>query len=265
MSRQLTADATEEGGRTEFVQSLERGLSVIRAFSAEHRSLTLSEAARLAGLTRATARRVLLTLEALGYVRSNGRVYELTPLVLELGYAYVSSLGLPELAQGVMEALSDEVGESVSMAVLDGRQIVYVARVPTKRIMRISLGIGSRLPAATTSMGRVLLAELAPAELDAWLAGHVIERLTERTITDHDALRSALHDVRAQGWALVDQELEDGVRSIAAPLRDRHGRALAAMNVSCQSVRTGLKEMRTDLLPRLLAAAAEIDAQLARR
>ncbi len=249
----------------EFVQSLERGLAVLRAFSSEHRALTLSEVARLTGLTRATARRLLLTFTALGYTRSDGRLFELTPKVLDLGYAYISSLGIGEIALPFMEALSERVHESVSVAVLDGAEIVYVARVPTKRIMTISLALGSRLPALTTSMGRVLLSDLPSRDLDAFLADVRPLARTEHTLTAVAALREAIEEVRRQGWAMVDQELEAGLRSIATALRDRRGRAVAAINVSTHAGRVSLRELRARFVPDLLAAAEEINARLALR
>ncbi len=249
----------------DFVQSLERGLAVLRVFDAEHPRLTLSDVARLTGLTRATARRLLLTFERLGYMRSDGRRFELTPTVLDLGYAFLSSMQLPEIAQPFMESLSERVHESVSASVLDGHEIVYVARVPTKRIMAISLALGSRLPAASTSMGRVLLAGLCDVELDHFLYAAPLVARTERTIVDPAKLREVIDEVRRQGWALVDQELEDGVRSIAAPLRDRAGRTVAAINVSTHAGRVGARELRSAFVPLLLEAAGQITAALAKR
>jgi IclR family pca regulon transcriptional regulator len=251
--------------RSEFVQSLERGLSVLRAFSAERPSMTLSEVARTTDLTRATARRLLLTFEALGYMRSDGRSFELTPRVLDLGYAYVSSLKLPDIAQPFMEALSERVHESVSAAVLDDDEIVYVARVPTKRIMTVAIALGSRLPAASTSMGRALLAELPDDELDSFLARTTVTPATDNTLTEPTALREAIHDVRRQGYAVVDQELELGVRSASTVLRNRRGCALAAINVSTHAGRVSLKELKTAFVPELLATAEAINAQLARQ
>ena len=201
----------------------------------------------------------------LGYVCTDGRTFELTPRVLDLGFAYVSSLQLPDIAQPFMEALSDRVHESVSASVLDGSQIVYVARVNTQRIMGISLAIGSRLPAAWTSMGRVLLAGLTDPQLEEFLDGLVITRLTMHSIADVDALRSEVHAVRSQGYALIDQELEEGIRSVAAPLRDRRGRTLAAINVGTHAARVTLKELRSVILPDLLRTAREIERQLAKR
>jgi len=249
----------------DYVQSLSRGLTVLQAFNAERPAMTLADMARATGLTRATARRLLLTLVSLGYVCTDGRTFELTPRVLDLGFAYVSSLQLPDIAQPFMEALSDRVHESVSASVLDGAQIVYVARVNTQRIMGISLAIGSRLPAAWTSMGRVLLAGLPDEQLDGFLDGLVVTELTSQSITDPDTLRSEVHAVRAQGFALVDQELEEGIRSVAAPLRDRRGRTLAAINVGTHAARVTLKELRGVILPALLTTARSIETQLAKR
>jgi IclR family pca regulon transcriptional regulator len=250
---------------TEYVQSLERGLAVMQVFSREHSRLTLAEVARLTGLTRATARRVLLTLEHLGYARANGRGFELTPKVLDIGYAYLSSLDLASIAEPAMEALVERTHESSSAAVLDGPEVVYVARVPTKRIMTISLGLGSRLPAYATSMGRVLLAELEPAQVDDLLGPGPLEAITDRTITSRAELDEELVRVQRQGWALVDQELEHGLRSIAAPLRDRQGRAIAALNVSSHAGRVSLDVIRRDFLPDLLDTAGQISERLARR
>ena len=252
----------EDGG--EFVRSLARGLEVLGSFSNDHPRQTLSEVARRTGLTRATARRLLLTLDRLGYVRGDGRYFRITPKVLDIGYAYLSSLDLSELAQPEMEALVERTSESCSAAVLDGAEIVYVARVPTKRIMAISLGLGSRLPAYATSMGRVLLAALPTPDLDAALSASRLEPLTPRTITDAGALRAELTRARAQGWALVDQELELGLRSIAAPLRDQNA-VVAALNVSAHAARVSLERMRKEFLPQLLDTAARISERLRQR
>src|SRR5690349_20588165 len=202
----------------EFVQSLERGLAVIRAFDADHPELTLSEVARATGLTRAAARRFLHTLVNLGYMRSDGRRFALRPKILELGYAFLSSQTLPEVAAPYLEQLVEKVHESSSVSVLDGAEVVYVARVPTKRIMTVAISVGTRFPAFATSMGRVLLA----GQSDDWLAGYLLSTpltsLTARTIDDPTRLRAELARIRRQGWALVDQELEEGLRSVAAPI-----------------------------------------------
>ncbi len=244
------------------VQSLARGLAVIRAFSATEPELTLSQVARATGLSRAAARRFLLTLTDLGYVRSDGRLFALTPRVLELGYAYQSSLSLPEVADPHLERLAAEVGESASVAVLDGTDVVYVARVATARIMRVTINIGTRFPAYCTSMGRVLLAALPPEALESYLGRAELRRLTSHTIVLPAALRAELDEVRGRGWAMVDQELEEGLRSIAAPIRDRAGRTVAAVNVSTHATRTSLQAARRDLLPPLLATATKIETDL---
>jgi IclR family transcriptional regulator, pca regulon regulatory protein len=249
----------------EHLQSLQRGLLVMQVFSREHPTMTLSEVARLTGLTRATARRVLLTLAHLGYARSEGRVFELTPKVLDLGYAYLSSLDLASIAEPAMEALVERTHESCSAAVLDGSEIVYVARVPTKRIMTIALGLGSRLPAYATSMGRVLLADLAADQVDELVGPGPFDAVTTRTITKPADLHDELTRVGRQGWCLVDQELEMGLRSIAAPLRDRQGRTVAAINVSSHAGRVSLDVIRRDFLPALLDTAGRISERLARR
>lgn len=242
----------------DFIQSLERGLEVMRSFSKDRTSQTLSEVAQHTGLTRATARRILLTLVELGYVHQSSRSFSLTPKVLDLGYSYLSSFKVVELAQQPMERLVDAVRESSSMAVLDGEEIVYVARVPTTRIMTISLAIGSRLPAYPTSMGRVLLAGLPDSELDDFISGAKLEKLTSRTITDRRRLRAAIEKVRFEGYALVDQELEEGLRSIAAPIKNERGDVVAAMNVSCHSSRVKVERMRREFRPHLLEASHEI-------
>jgi IclR family pca regulon transcriptional regulator len=250
---------------SDYVQSLERGLAVLCAFTQEHPELTLSEVARQTELSRATARRILRTLDVLGFIDSDGKAFRLTPKVLDIGYSYVSSLALSDLALPTMESLSEQIHESCSAAVLDGAEIVYVARVPTKRIMRIALALGSRLPAVATSMGRVLLADMPDDERSDFLARTPLVAHTENTVVDTRRLEALLSEVRAQGWCLVDQELEIGLRSVAAPLHDRSGRAVAAMNISTQAGRVSLATMRSEFVPRLSAAAAEIDRRLAKR
>ena len=245
-----------------FVQSLDRGLEVIRAFDAESRELTLSGVARRTGLSRAAARRFLLTLADLGYVRTDGRHFSLSPRVFELGYAYLSSLSLPEVAESHLEALVAQVRESSSMSVLDGGDIVYVARMPVSRIMTVAINVGTRFPAYATSMGRVLLAGLPDAELDAYLEKVEFKRLSPRTVTSTAALRAELQRVRDQGWAIVDQELEEGLRAVAAPVRDGSAKVVAAINVSAHASRSSIDSMRRDLLPPLLATAARIEADV---
>jgi IclR family pca regulon transcriptional regulator len=254
----------EDGPQTQSVQALERGLAVLQVFSREHPALTLSEVARMADVTRATARRILLTLERLGHVRSDGKRFTLTPRVLSLGWAYLASLDLWEVAHPLMQELVARTGESCSAATLDLPDIVYVARVPTRRIMSITLGVGTRLPAHATSMGRVLLAGLPAEELDAFLDVTPLQRHTERTLVDRAALRAELDRVREHGWALVDQELELGLRSVAAPLRDAGGRVFAALNLSAAASRVSTDDLRGRLLPPLLETAEEISTAVAR-
>ena len=244
------------------VQSLERGLAVIKAFDATHPELTLSDVARLCGLTRAAARRFLLTLADLGYVRTDGRLFSLTPRVLELGYAFLSSLSLPEVAAPHLERLVTQVKESSSLSVLDGDDIVYVARVPTSRIMTVAINVGTRFPAYATAMGRVLLAALPADEADAYLARVKLTRLTRRTVPSPAALAAELATVRDQGYAIVDQELEEGLRAIAAPVRDRSSTVVGAVNISVQATRATVDAMRRRLLPPLLSATAGIESDL---
>jgi IclR family pca regulon transcriptional regulator len=245
-----------------YVQSFARGLAVLRSFGADAPSQTLSQAAERAGLTRAGARRILLTLQQLGYVESDGRQFRLTARVLELGYAYLSGLPLWQLAQPAMEALVREIQESCSAAVLDGDDIVYVLRVPAGKIMSINLGVGSRLPAWCTAMGRVLLAEEAPDALRARLqrladAGRLTP-LTPHTRAGVDALLAAIAEVRAQGHAVVSEELELGLVTVAVPIRDRNGRVVAAVNISGHTHRTRAEDIAQRLLPRLRATGEEI-------
>jgi IclR family pca regulon transcriptional regulator len=244
-----------------YVQSLARGLAVIRAFGPETPVLTLADVARATGLTRATARRFLLTLEHLGYVQSSQRDFRLTPRVLELGFSYLSALSLPEVAQPHLEELSRVVNESTSAALLDGGSIVYVARVPTRRIMSVSITIGTRFPAAATSLGRVLLAALPDDEVDNRLSQLSLEPLTEHTLTDPTSLKEELMRVRKQGWSLVDQELEMGIRSLAAPLK-KNGEVVAAINVSTVAGSSSRKDTVQRFLEPLLSVAEKISGEL---
>lgn len=242
----------------DFVQSLARGLAVIEAFDAARPELTLSEVAAATGLSRAAARRFLRTLVELGFARQVGDRFALTPRVLRLGTAYLSGLGLPEIAQPHLERLSGIVDESTNAAVLDGTEIVYVARVATRRIMTVGITVGTRFPAFATSLGRVLLAALPPAELDAYFAAADLTPPTERTVCDEPGLRELLAGVREQGWACTDEELAPGLRSIAAPVRDRGGRVVAAVNVSSTTRRDPVAEFAELLTETAAAISADL-------
>jgi IclR family pca regulon transcriptional regulator len=247
---------------TAFVQSLERGLAVIRALSTPD-AQTLSDVARTTGLSRAAARRFLLTLERLGYVRQEHGRFALTPQVLQLGHAYLSSLTLPEVAHPHLTTLVERVHESSSVSVLDGGDVVYVARVPTRRIMTVSINVGTRLPAHATSMGRVLLAGLDHEARDRALDTMSLAPLTAATIASRAALEQELDRVTAQGYALVDQELEVGLRSVAAPIHDPRGTVVAAINLSVHAVTMTSEDMRDRLLPPLRSTAEAIERDLA--
>jgi IclR family pca regulon transcriptional regulator len=247
---------------SDFVQSLDRGLAVIRAFGPDRERLSLSEVARATGLTRAATRRFLLTLVKLGYVRSDGREFSLRPRVLELGFAYLSGLAMPEIASPHLEELVAKVRESSSISVLDGHHIVYVARVPTKRIMTVAISVGTRFPAYATSMGRVLLAGMSPEDLDRYLAEADLAPITARTVTEPGRLREIVGEVGRQGYAIVDQELEEGLRAIAAPIHGAGGAVTAAINLSAHASRVSPSAMRTELLPALQQTAARIEADL---
>ncbi|HEX3493704.1 MAG TPA: IclR family transcriptional regulator C-terminal domain-containing protein [Streptosporangiaceae bacterium] len=255
-------DESRPPARSDFVQSLDRGLAVIRAFGPDREQLTLSEVAAATKLTRAAARRFLLTLVSLGYVRSDGRKFSLRPRVLELGYAYLSGLALPDVAAPHMEELVARLHESCSISVLDGQHVVYVVRVPTKRIMTVAISVGTRFPAYATSMGRVLLAALPPDELERYLAEAKLEPLTDRTVTDADRLRELLAEVAEQGYAIVDQELEEGLRAVAAPIRGAPDVGMAAINVSAHAARVSMEALRENILPALLETATQIEADL---
>lgn len=247
----------------DFVQSFARGLSVIRSFSAESPDQTLSEVANKTGLSRATARRFLHTLADLGYAVNIDSRFQLTPRVLELGTSYLSALSLPSVAQPRLEVLSRQVGESSSMSVLEGTDIIYVCRVPVRRIMTVNITIGTRFPAYATSMGRVLLASRPEEELDELLAAAPPEQLTTRSLTSAAAVREEIDLTRERGWAMVDQELEPGLRSLAVPITNAQGEVVAAINVSTQSASHSVEDIRKLVLPQLLETAQTISTDLA--
>lgn len=247
----------------DYVQSLARGLSVLRVMGSAAATLTNGELAARTGLSRPVVRRLLLTLDALGYVAEQDGRYFLTPKVMEFGFAYLSTLPLREIAEPVLQQISKSLHESCSVAVRDGGDIVYVARVAAQRIMSISLAVGTRLPLYCTSLGRAMLAFDQPCAVDQYLEGVTLTRRTEHTVTSKRALRAKLNEVRERGYALLDEELELGVRSIAVPILDGSGRALAAMNVSGDARRMSTRDMVATVLPALTKGAAEVTRGLA--
>jgi IclR family pca regulon transcriptional regulator len=252
----------EAAGDPNFMTSLARGLMVIRAFTQNRPKLLIADVAKTTGLPRAVARRCLYTLMQLGYVGFDGRAYFLRPKILTLGYAYLSSTPLSAALQPYLERASQALRESCSAGVLEEDEVVYIARAATQRIMSVDLSVGSRLPAYCSSLGRVLLAHLPAPELESYLARVELTPLTERTITSHEGLLKALEQVHQKGYALVDQELEVGLRSIAVPVRNATGQVVAAMNVGVQAARVGRREMETQILPVLQEAAREVGAML---
>ena len=251
------------GAGPDFVEALARGLDVLACFDAGRPAMTLSEVAAAAGLPRPTARRLLLTLEELGFVRRSGGAFQLTPKVLTLGMAYVGALGLWDIARPHLEALVAHTGESSSMAQLDGSDIVYVARVAVPKLIALRVEIGTRFPAAQTSQGKVLLAALAPDELARTLAEPSRAGLPTYIGCTPEQLATELTEVRARGWALADEELAPGVRSVAAPVRDAGGRVRAAMNVTVHAAETSTQRLLDEHLPQLLRTAGEISAEWA--
>lgn len=242
----------------QLVQSLSRGLSVIRAFDAEHPRQTLAQVAEATGLARATTRRFLHTLVAEGFALTDGTLFWLTPKTLELGYSYLSSLGLPAIAQPHLVRLSSKLNESCSVCVLDDGDVVYIARAATNSIMSVNITIGTRFPAYATAMGRVMLAGLSPVELDGYLAAASLDPRTPTTITDVSELREVISTVYEQGYSLVDQELEMGLRSIACPIYNAAGEVTAAVNVPAHAARYQPDHMVERLLPSLRDTAAAI-------
>ena len=249
-------------GDPDFMTSLARGIAVVRAFTRSKRELTVAELARKTAISRASVRRCLYTLNKLGYVESDGRVFTLAPKVLSLGYSYLSSAPLTDIAQPVLERVSAAVQESCSLAVLDGDEIVYIARSATRRIMSVALNVGSRLPAYCTSMGRVALAQLPPARLEGYMSRVKLRPLTARTVISQPQLLRIVAEARRAGFAAVDQELEIGLRSIAVPVTDAAGALLASMNVSAQAARVTMRDMERLFLPELRAAAHDLRLQL---
>lgn len=245
-----------------YVQAFARGLAVIQSFGPNSPSQTLSQVAESTGLDRAGARRFLLTLEKLGYVRREGRSFHLTPRILELGYSYLSTLPLRSIAEPIVRELVQEVNESSSVSVLDGSDIVYVVRVPVKKIMTITLSIGSRIPAYCTAMGRVLLGGQPAVVMKQLLKDSEITRHTRYTITSRPEIIKVIEADHDKGWSMCNQELEEGICSIAVPLLDREGQIAAAMNITANLSRTTPAEMVSKFLPKLKKAAEKVNVTL---
>jgi IclR family pca regulon transcriptional regulator len=258
----LVPDFARFEGDPDFVLSLARGLAVIEAFQDRVDGVTVGDVAARTELSRAAVRRLLITLELLGYASHNGPVYRLGSRALRLGFSFLSSQSLSALALPILEEISSAVKESSSLCVLEGDEIVYLARSATRRVMSVGLSIGSRLPAYCTSMGRVLLSGLAEPELAAYLDRVVLEARTPKTIVDKPALAAALRRVREQGYALVDEELEMGLRSLAVPVVTRTGRMVAAMNTGVHTSNAALEEMVERFLPALKNGAVSLGRAL---
>jgi IclR family pca regulon transcriptional regulator len=253
-----------EGTGPDFIEALARGLEVIAAFKPGTPTMSLTDVATATGLARPTARRILLTLQALGYVRPAGKEFTLTPRVLELGVAYVRSMGLWDVARPHLEQLVALTNESCSIAQLDGSDVVYVARVSVPKIVSLAVQIGTRFPALQTSLGKVQLAALPPAELDRVLAEPTRSGLVPRWQPERAERDAELQEVRARGWALTDEQLTLGIRSVAAPLRDGTGRVIAAVNVNAHAAETSVDHLVEHHLPLLLRTAGHISADFAR-
>jgi IclR family transcriptional regulator, pca regulon regulatory protein len=249
-------------GDKEFMATLAKGLAVLGAFDKARPAMTLSQAAEVAGLSRATARRILRTLTTLGYVEQSGRQFALSSRILKLGYAYLATQNWIEQAAAPMRQLSEQFHESCSLAILQGTEIVYVARIPASRIMSVALAVGTRLPAFHTALGRIQLGYLDDAELWRRLRSLRIEAYTPSTITEIQALFERVREDHAQRFAIVDEELERGLRAIAVPILDRSGQAVAALNLSTHTTRTTRSEMRERFLPNLRAIAEQISASV---
>lgn len=245
----------------DYVQSLERGLAVIRSFGG-NLELSLSQVAAQAGITRAAARRFLITLEQLGYVGHTGQAYRLLPRTLELGYSFLSSQPLPQLVQPHLQKLAYDLDDSCGVTVLDGDHVVYIARITINRLVGARLSVGSRLPAYCTAGGRVLLGSLDEKQLAEYLRTARLSKLAPKTLVDRSALRTEVLRGRKQGWYITDQQIEPGVRSVAAPLHDAQGNMVAAINVSSYSTRVTLQTLQKKFVPRVLSAARAIESEM---
>jgi len=258
MSKEISIELDKKS--TETVQSLVKGLTVIKAFNQQRPAMTLSEVAHVTNFTRAATRRFLLTLVSEGYAKQEGKIFSLTAKILDLGFSYLSTLDIWHNAKPLMTALVEQLNESCSAAVLDGFEVVYVARVATtKRIMSITLNVGSRLPAVATSMGRVLLADMTLPALDNFIDTCLIEQYTEHTIIDKPALLAEIATVKQQGYSLVEQELEIGLTSISVPVHNGAGEVIAALNVSTHMSQTAKQQIFEVILPVLQQCARQVE------
>lgn len=258
----MTAAEPLEHNADDYVSALARGLEVIRAFTRSQPRMTLSEVAERTGMHRAAARRILLTLVREGYAATDGKQFRLRPKILELGFSALSSLEICDVAQPVLNEMAEKLQESCFAAVLDDGVTVYVARASARRVINVGINVGNRAPAYAGSTGRVLLSGLPERELDAYIAGVKLEKFTPRTVTSKVKLREIIDETRRQGWSIVDEELEVGLRSISVPIRDRAGSITAALNVCCPSARVTPDDMRTRILTELLDSAQRISRAL---
>jgi IclR family pca regulon transcriptional regulator len=258
LERAGPVDRSGQAPDREIMGGFLKGLAVIEAFDRGREALSIAEVAKATGLDRATARRCLLTLQRIGYAEMEARQFRLTPRILRLGFAYLAATPLPRLVQPYIDRLSDSTQESCSVAMLDDTEIVYVARASQRRVLSVSLNVGSRLPAYCTSMGRVLLASLPEDEARAILDRSERRKLTRHTVTDLEALMEILRKVGRDDFATVDEELEIGLRSIAVPVRNARGRVMAALNVGAQAVRVDLNDMVAGFLPAMRQAQSDV-------
>ena len=259
----MVKQAREDGRNpSEFVTAVERGFAVLAAFGRGPTRMTLTQVAEATNLTRGTARRFLLTLQTLRYVGSDGKLFWLTPKVMQFSGAYLASNGIAEAARPIIRQLTEAVGESSSVAVLDGLDVVYVARVETRRIFSSGLDVGSRLPAYCSSLGRALLAGMSDDELEAYFQNAPFEQRTPKTLVTREQLAVRLKDVRRQNYAIIDGEVELGVRSVAVPVRAGDGKTIAAVNVGTSAARVSLEQLKKNILPQLREAAAAIEANI---
>jgi IclR family transcriptional regulator, pca regulon regulatory protein len=262
MNRTRAEQRLADAAGPDFLEALARGLRIIQAFNRDRRQLTLSDAAALVGLPRASVRRTLHTLVHLGFAETDGRQFRLTPRILTLASAYLLSNSISDILQPAVERLTVETAEACSAAILDGKDVIMIAHASPNRVSNLSAQIGLRLPAVSSSLGRVLLGALDDRQLDKLLSGIKPEKLTPSTIVDRAGLSRAIRKARDDGYSLVDQEVEPGFRSISVPLRRLDGKVIASLNIGAYSNRCTLDTMRNALLPQLQALAAELRSQM---